>query len=214
MKKIIAFGLSGATKSIVEGIIKNNIDINIDYIYVDKEYKKDDYYHNIPVIDDLSDFKNHYCIIPAPIHELRMRWINLANQMEMEFLNVINKDNDIAKNAVIGKGCIISQKNIIESNVVIGDYFLCGYENRIGHDSVIGNFFHIYVKANVGGFNKIGDNVTISSSACTREYTTIKNNSLVALGAAVFNDVNENSVAIGNPAKIITINDLNYSQYT
>jgi sugar O-acyltransferase (sialic acid O-acetyltransferase NeuD family) len=205
LKKNIAFGLTGVTKNLIQDIIKNNVDVNIDYIYVDKEYKKNDYYENIPIIDDLNGFEKQNCIITAANHKVRKKWFLLAEKLQMNHLSIIDKENYIAKNVIIGKGCIIGQKNIIESDVVIGDYFMCGYDNRIGHDTIIGDYCHIYIKANIGGYNKIGNNVTVSGSSCLKEYTKVGDNVVIAMGAVVFNDINDNYMAIGNPAKNISL---------
>ena len=61
MKKTIIFGLNAASKSIIEAALNNEIRIDIDYIYIDKEYIQFNQYMNIPIIDDLSIYKNQNC---------------------------------------------------------------------------------------------------------------------------------------------------------
>ena len=205
MKKTVVFGISGITKGLVENIRNNFIKADIDYIFMDKEYRNLDSYEGIPVIDenDLQQLRNQYFIIPTFRHDLRKRWMNIANSLNMEPFNIIHTDTYISKSAKIGKGFFIAQETIIESNVVIGDFFISAYKNRIGHDSIIGDFCHVYVMANIGGFNKIGDNVSICSSSCTKEDVIIGDNAIVGLGAIIFKNVPANATAIGNPAKCI-----------
>lgn len=205
MKKIIAFGLSGITKGLVENIEHNHIKADIDYIYMDSDFKDADHYQGIPIISDLTHFKGQYFIIPTFRHDLRKKWMQMADSLEMEPFNIIHNDSYISKTVKIGKGCFIGQCNIIESEVVIGDFFICGYQNRIGHDSIIGDFCHVYVGANIGGFNKIGNDVSICSSSCTKENVIIGDNSIIGLGSTVFRDVPSNYTTIGNPAKCIKI---------
>lgn len=203
MKKIIVFGLSGITKGLVENIQHNHVKANIDYIYMDPEFKDSDHYQGIPIINDLTPFNGQYCVIPTFRHDLRKKWIRIADSLEMKPFDIIHNDSYVSKTVRFGKGCFIAQYTIIESNVITGDYFLAAYQNRIGHDSIIGDFCHVYVGANVGGFNKIGNNVSICSSSCTKENVSIGDNSIIGLGSTVFRDVPSNSTAIGNPAKCI-----------
>lgn len=203
MKKTIAFGLSGVTKGLIENINDNFIDAQVDYIYLDQEYIVSDKYEGIPIINDLSPFKYHNCVIPTFRHSLRKKWLDIANSLEMTYINIIHKDSYISKRAKLGKGYFIGQQNIIESNVIIGDYFLCGYNNRIGHDSIIGDFCHTYVMANIGGFNRIGDNVSLCSSCVTKEDVIIGDNCILGLGSVVLKNIPDNHTTIGNPAKCI-----------
>ena len=86
----------------------------------------------------------------------------------------------ISKNAIIGKNCVIYQ------NVTIGD----GKEINNRKAPIIGNNVVIYANAVViGGI-------------------TIGNNAVIGAGAVVLNDVPENSVVVGNPARIIKNNKM------
>lgn len=212
MKKVIIFGFSGLTKGFIvnnlDYLWKGDISYDIECIYLDKEYIKESSFEGIPIVSDVSQYKNYNCTVLTYHHDLRKKWIKLADSLEMEHISIIHKDNYIAQNVKIGKGCFIGQNNIIESSVTIGDYFIAGYNNRIGHDSVISDFCHTYVGANIGGFNTIGNNTSICSSSCTKEYVNIGDNSTLGLGAVLFKDLNDNCTAIGNPARIVK-NDKN-----
>ena len=203
MKKTIVFGLSGLTKGLLENINNNYMDAEVHYIYIDKNYYDLDTYEGIPVIDDLSNFKYHKFIIPTFNHQLRKRWMDIADSLQMEPVNILHKDSYISKSVILGKGYFIGQENIIESNVTIGDFFLCGYKNRIGHDSIIGHYCHAYVMTNIGGFNKIGDNASLCSSSSTKENTEIGNNCIIGLGSVVFKNIPDNHTTLGNPARCI-----------
>lgn len=207
MKKVVIFGFSGLTKGFIvnniDYLLKGNISYDIECIYIDKEYIKETSFEGIPILSDINKYKGYSCLILTYHHDLRKKWIKIADSLEMEHISIIHKDNYIAENVKIGKGCFIGQNNIIESGVIIGDYFIAGYNNRIGHDSIIGDFCHIYVSANIGGYNKIKDNTSICSSSCTKEYISIGDNSIIGLGAVLFKDLNDNCTAIGNPARVI-----------
>lgn len=83
----------------------------------------------------------------------------------------------IHRRAIIGKNCTIYQ------NVTIGDG---KYNNERQRYSPI-----------------IGDNVRIYANAVVVGGITVGNNSIIGAGAIVINDVPENVVVAGNPARII-----------
>lgn len=83
----------------------------------------------------------------------------------------------INKHAIIGKNCTIFQ------GVTIGS-----------------------VRGANGGVPKIGDNVVIASGAKVIGDVKIGNNVMIGAGAVVVHDIPDNSVAVGNPAKVVSKN--------
>ena len=86
----------------------------------------------------------------------------------------------IDKDVVIGKGCCIYQ------NVTIGKKY-----SAEGKSPVIGDNVRIYANACIIGDIKIGDNAVIGA------------------GAIVTKDVPANAVVVGNPARVIKIENQN-----
>ena len=85
----------------------------------------------------------------------------------------------INPNAIIGKNCTIFH------NVTIGDSFSDKKSSR---------------------YPTIGDNVTIFANVLILGGLNIGNNAIIGAGAVVLHDVPENSVVVGNPARIIKQN--------
>ena len=125
----------------------------------------------------------------------------------------------------------IGQNSIIEppfycsygQNIYIGDYVYMNWmctilDNNavhIGHHVMIGPGVQIYtaahplqVKARIQGWEAtkaivIGDNVWVGGSAILLPGVRIGRNTVVGAGAVVSRSVPENSVVVGNPAKVI-----------
>jgi len=80
------------------------------------------------------------------------------------------------------------------------------------HDhAVIGKNTKIYQNVTIGGRDgrghpMIGENVFIGPGVCILGGVTIGNNVRIGANAVVLNDIPENSIAVGIPAKVIKTN--------
>lgn len=143
--------------------------------------------------------------------------------------SVLYLGNKIGSNFQTGHGVLIRENNVIGDNVSIGTHSVLERENVIGNNvrihtnCYIPEFVEIKEKAWLGpGVTilnvlhppcpkweecgtgivisenaKIGGNVTIGPRI------TIGKNSLIGAGSVVLTDIPDDSVAVGNPAKVI-----------
>jgi acetyltransferase-like isoleucine patch superfamily enzyme len=143
--------------------------------------------------------------------------------------SVIYLGNKVGKNFQTGHGVLIRENNLIGDDVSVGTHSVVERENVIGNkvrihtNCYIPEFVEIKNKAWLGpGVTilnvlhppcpkwdecgkgvvieenaKIGGNVTIGPRL------TIGKNSLIGCGSVVVDSIPENSVAVGNPAKIV-----------
>jgi acetyltransferase-like isoleucine patch superfamily enzyme len=108
-----------------------------------------------------------------------------------------------------------------QGGISIGDYCLVcpgvrissGHQVSIGDNCMFANgvyvtdsdWHDVYNRISVGktASVKIGDNVWVGDGAIVCKGVNIGNNSVVGAGAVVVNDVPPNSVAAGNPARVV-----------
>jgi len=88
-------------------------------------------------------------------------------------------------------------------NTKIGDDGVFGQQITIGHDSRIGNMVKIQNHSTLGGWTETGDFVTIHLNVTVRERIRIGNNVVIGMGSNVTKNVPSNSVAYGNPCRVI-----------
>lgn len=116
---------------------------------------------------------NHRCIITTMSNNAK---IVIGNNTGMSSSTITSWDSvEIGNNVRIGANCIIMD----------GDFHLD--DPRVGRPRKI----------------KIGDNVWIGANVIVMKGVTIGENSIVGCGSIVTKDVPPNSIAAGNPCKVI-----------
>jgi acetyltransferase-like isoleucine patch superfamily enzyme len=140
---------------------------------------------------------------------------------------------DVIARVVDGGSCVFGQNVVIErfseitasgGNILIGSNTFIGqgsivvakYEINIGHDCLIAenvtirdqnHLFGPELLFRSSGFVvdgvKIGDNVWIGAKACILAGVKIGSGSVVGAGSVVTKNLPPNSVAVGNPARVI-----------
>lgn len=103
----------------------------------------------------------------------------------------------------IGNGVLMAPLSQISPDTMVNDNCILLPNSFLGHDSTLDKFAHIATNSVVGANVHVGKAVHIGSNATIREKITIGNYSLVGAGAVVLKDVEENSVVVGNPAKVL-----------
>lgn len=104
----------------------------------------------------------------------------------------------------VGKGLCFSHFScvVINSSAQIGDYCTIFQGVTIGS-----------VRGPKGGVPEVGNNVVLSSGSKLIGNIKIGNNVMVGAGAVVVDDLPDNSTAVGVPAKIISYNGKENTQY-
>lgn len=108
----------------------------------------------------------------------------------------------ISPDAELGDGAVIGPGAFVGSLAKIGKNFYAAKGAAIGHDAVIGNHTRVGAGAFIGGHTVIGENAFIGAGAMLKDRIRIGDYSVVALGSAVFSDVEANTTVMGNPARI------------
>ncbi len=105
--------------------------------------------------------------------------------------------------AVINIGAVIGEGTMIDMNVVLGGRAMVGKNCHIGAGSVLAGV----IEPPSANPVVIEDDVVIGANAVVLEGIRVKCGAVVAAGAVVIEDVPENAVVAGIPARIIKMKD-------
>ena len=115
----------------------------------------------------------------------------------------------------IGKNAVIMMGAVINIGAVVGEGTMIDMNAVLGGRATVGNNCHIGAGAVLAGVIEpasatpviVEDNVMIGANAVVLEGVRIGENAVVAAGAVVINDVPQNTVVAGTPARIIKQKD-------
>lgn len=119
------------------------------------------------------------------------------------FETLIHPTASVSEMSALGFDTVILQNVTIASNVTIGNHVIILPNSIISHDSVIGDFTCITGGVCVSGETKIGQSCYLGTNSTIIGNISIGNQSLIGMGSVVLDHVPENSVMVGNPAKLL-----------
>ena len=165
-------------------------------------------FHNVKRIP-FRQFQQHYTsetseviiavVEPTDREDLFIRIHNAG----YSFTNLIHPESHVSSSAQLGTGIMIQKSVFIGCDVVIGNNVHIEPGVFIGHDSIVEDHCVFASKAALGGKTSVGQLAFIGLGASVRDRVSIGKRAIIGMGTVVIEEVPENSVAIGNPARIM-----------
>ena len=127
--------------------------------------------------------------------------VELERRFELRYHTLIHPTAYVSPLAQLGQGVFVGANSVIGPGAVLGDHVFVNRGVTIGHDTHIGSFSRIQPGANLGGLSRIGSGVTIAIGATLLERLVIGNGAFVGAGAVATEDVADDVLVLGIPAK-------------
>lgn len=138
-----------------------------------------------------------------------MKFRELVQRVRVKFLQLASNEAKIKylrkKGMKIGDDCQINTLLFSEPFLVeIGNHVaIAGGTEFITHDGAIWCFRDEITDGDIYGKIRVGNNVFIGNNCFLLPNTTIGDNCIIGIGSIVRGQFPDNSVIIGNPAKVI-----------
>lgn len=117
------------------------------------------------------------------------------------FATIIHPTCIIDPSAIIGSGVVLYQGCIIDKNVIIKDNVLINIAVVVSHDSCIGAHSFIAPRVVFSGFVQIMECCFLGTGTIVVDNITVSSNNYIGAGAVIINNIIEEGVYVGNPAK-------------
>lgn len=131
----------------------------------------------------------------------------VSERYDVTYATAIHPQTLISASATIGAGTVVMPGAIINADARIGRHCIINTKASVDHECRIGDFVHIAPGATLSGNVEVGDGSWIGVGACAKQGIKIGRNCMIGAGSVVVKDIPDDSVAYGNPCKVIKQNN-------
>lgn len=207
---MIIVGAKGLAKEVLEIFQQNNeLDGLVFYDDVNKDAEHL-LYDQFPILKNDLQVQDHFrnvnsrFIIGIGKPKLRYKLFQKFSKLGGIATSSISLFSHLGSfDVIIGEGTVILSNAIFSNSTTMGLGGLVYYNVIVTHDCLIGDFVELSPGATILGRCKIGDFTHIGSNATILPNLTIGQNVVIGAGSVVTKNIPDNSIAYGNPARII-----------
>ena len=211
MTDIIILGAGGFAREVLFLIEDKNeaegrTEFNLKAFSEDNSKRAGELINGTPIIDtkEIEDMdRNSIKLICAIGDPIRRKLIERFANRGFEFCSVVHPNVVKSRYVSIGEGSIICAGSIITTQVAIAKHVIINLDCTIGHDVVIEDYCIISPGVHISGRVHVKQQTFIGTGAAIIERLNIGKNSIIGAGAVVTNDIPDNVIAVGVPAKVI-----------
>lgn len=154
-------------------------------------------------VDEVAKLAQSHSAVCGLATTFRSRFTDQVAAYGVKFATLIHPSARVSSTSSTGEGTIVSMGVIIASHTHLGRHALVNRGALIGHHTEIGDYATIHPGANIAGACRIGEAAYIGMGAVVIDHVTIGAHSIVGAGAVVTEDVPDNVLVVGVPARVV-----------
>jgi sugar O-acyltransferase (sialic acid O-acetyltransferase NeuD family) len=132
----------------------------------------------------------------------RRRLFELGVSSGLRPASVMHPTAACSSKAKIGDGAQLLPQSVVNAGAILGKNVIINSGAIVEHYCVLGDYVHIAPGATLGGGVQVGEGVHIGLGASVLQEIKIGRNSIVGAGAVVVDDVPQDVIVVGVPARI------------
>lgn len=174
----------------------------------DDETKLGNEIYHLPVIGNVGYLLNttkEVAVVIAIANSVVKKFIvnKLSQNKLIRFPAFIHPSVWIGKNVKVGDGAIIYPGVTINYEAFIGNFVTINMNSTIGHNCNLMDYSTLSPGVDCGGFTQLGEQSFLGIGSSTLQSVKIGQNTIIGGGAMVIDDIPDNVIAAGVPAKVI-----------
>jgi UDP-perosamine 4-acetyltransferase len=126
-------------------------------------------------------------------------------KLGFDVISAIHPRAVVARSAIVGRGVCAMAGVVVNPGAFVGENVILNSNCTIEHDCVLGDHVHIAPGVTLSGAVQIGSYTHIGTGASVRQGVRIGNSSIVGVGAVVVNDVPDDTLVVGVPARPVNV---------
>jgi len=144
-----------------------------------------------------------HALIAVGNNAARIELARRAIALGFELATAIHPRATCAAGVTIGPGSVVMAGAVVNPGAVIGESAIINTCASVDHDCRLGDGVHVCPGAHLAGHITVGAGTMIGIGAAVREGIRIGARCVIGAGAAVVDDVPDDAVAVGVPARVI-----------
>lgn len=109
----------------------------------------------------------------------------------------------VSATARLGVGCQVLAQAVVAADAVLGEACIVNHHANVDHECVLGDGVHMAPASVLCGCVRLGDNAMVGANAVVLPRLRVGANAVVGAGSVVTRDVPDDSVVVGNPARLL-----------
>lgn len=201
---VVLYGASGHCKVIIDICEQSNV--NIKSIVDDNPKKEGILGKNISSSSMISIEETENVILSIGNNKVRKM---LSKKIRCNYISIIHPKAVISEHSVVEGGTVVMAGAILNPDSRIGKHCIINTGAIIEHDCVVSDFVHISPNASLAGGVLVGEGTHVGIGATVIQGIKIGKWVTIGAGAVIIKDIPDYAVVVGNPGKIIKINQEN-----
>ncbi|PSW42970.1 acetyltransferase [Photobacterium leiognathi] len=201
-KKLIIIGAGGFSKSIIDSVNYNEMEL-VGFI---DTYKRG-YHQNYPIlskdIKELEHPQDYVYFIGVGDPKTRYHFLNLLKKYNLTLVNIIDSTALLSRNIELGVGIYIGKMCIVNSDTKISDGVVINTRSLVEHGNSIGYCSNISTNVVLNGDVKVGSCSFIGSCTVVNGQITIGSETTIGSGSVVIRNIDNKVVVAGSPTRLI-----------
>ncbi len=144
-----------------------------------------------------------YLILAFGNCKARLRLSELARAKGFAIATAIHPTAVIASDVTVGDGTLIAAGAVVNPGTRIGDNVIINTRASVDHDCVVGDGAHICPGTTLAGHVTVGRAAWVGIGATVLDQVWIGAGATIGAGAVVVNDIPDDMVAYGTPARVV-----------
>jgi sugar O-acyltransferase (sialic acid O-acetyltransferase NeuD family) len=118
-------------------------------------------------------------------------------------ITAVHPGAQVARSACLGTGTAVMAGAVVNSNASVGSFCIINTRASVDHDSYVGDFASLAPGATLAGNVRVGAYSAVCLQACVAERVAIGAHTVVGAGSVVLNDLPDEVLAYGTPARVV-----------
>lgn len=133
----------------------------------------------------------------------RTKLYEKVSQQGFKIIDTIHPSAIISPSVQMGEGLSIMAGTVVNSSVKLGNNVIINTGSIVEHDCIIADHVHVATSAKLAGNVRVGESTHIGIGATVLQGIEIGSNAIVGAGAVVVEDVPDQVIVVGVPARFL-----------